>query len=351
MVTPRAFTLFACLVGVLSVSCTTATPPAPSHAPAALPGTMLAVTSDQTASSIVRYGPADATSANLDSPIDPEAVNRSTIAGVATSTGSLFVVANSRALQAFELPAGAAAAEPLGPSLRVRSDQEPTVQISEAGAVVATCREISVLPLPAADRWRSVGPGCWGALDPSGSRVAVGSAGGHVLLHTFDTGRTPSLLFDLSDLSGTLDTDAPVELVGAPAWGPEGIAFFVRAGDQLGVFVRTDAGDMVEVLQERYTNVYRVPRLAWQPDGTMLAISDDVGPNPAVLRVFDMATGDLRALSMFPVGYSGIQWAPDGASIAVLTGTGALIVVDLNGTWLLRRETDWKQLLGWEADA
>jgi dipeptidyl aminopeptidase/acylaminoacyl peptidase len=108
---------------------------------------------------------------------------------------------------------------------------------------------------------------------------------------------------------------------------------------------------MIEVLQERYTNVYRVPRLTWQPDGTMLAISDDVGPNPAVLRVFDMATGDLRALSMFPVGYSGIQWAPDGTSIAVLTGTGALIVVDLDGTWLLRRETDWKQLLGWEADA
>ena len=100
--------------------------------------------------------------------------------------------------------------------------------------------------------------------------------------------------------------------------GAGGLAFFVRAGDQLGVFVRTDAGDMVEVLQERYTNVYRVPRLAWQPAA---ADPRDLrrrrAETGAVLRVFDMSTGDLQALSMFPVGYaacSGRPTAPRSAS-------------------------------------
>jgi hypothetical protein len=350
MAPPRAIARLACLVAVLAASCTTSTPPAPSATPPPLPGELLSVTSDQTTSSIVRYRPLDASSATIDSPIDPEAVNRSTIASVATPEGTLFVSANTDELQAATLPTGAEAAADLGPSLDVRAEQEPFVQITEAGAVVATCDDVLVLPLPAADRWLSVGRSCWAAIDPTGSRVAF-EAGGHVLVRSVDGRATPSLLFDLSDLSEPLGTHAPVRLVGSPAWGAEGLAFFVRAGDQLGVFVRTDAGDTVEVLQERYTNVYRVPHLAWQPGGTSLAIADDVGPNPAVLRVFDMADGVLRALSMFPVGYAGIQWAPDGASIAVLTGTGTLLVVGMDGHWLLRRDTDWRVLLSWEADA
>jgi hypothetical protein len=348
MAPPRAIARLVCLIGVLAASCTSTTAPPPAHAPPPLPGELLSVTSDQTASSLVRYRPADASSATIESPIDPEAVNRSAIAGVATPDGSLFVSANSRALHAYSLPAGTDQVEELGPSLDVPAKEEPTVQISEAGAVVATCDDAFVLPLPAADTWRSVGASCWAALDPTGSRVAVES-GGHVLVHGLEGGGTPSLLFDLSDLGAPLGTHAQVRMIGTASWGPQGLAFFVKAGDQLGVFVRTDAGDMVEVLQERYTNVYRVPRLAWQPGGTILAISDDVGPNPAVLRVFDMSTGDLRALSLFPVGYAGIQWAPDGTSLAVLTGTGTLLVVNMDGTWLLRRETDWRELIGWSA--
>ena len=170
---PRAFATLACLLGVLAASCTSATTPPPVHTAAPLPGDLLSVTSDQTATSIVRYRPADASSATIESPIDPEAVNRSTIAGVATAEGTLFVSANSRETQAYSLPTGSDQVEPLGPALDVRADQEPSVQISEAGAVVATCDDVEVLPLPAADRWRSFGPSCWAALDPTGSRVAV----------------------------------------------------------------------------------------------------------------------------------------------------------------------------------
>jgi hypothetical protein len=347
MTPPRAIARLAGVACVLLVSCTSSAPTTTRHAPPPLPGELLSVTTDQTASNLIRYRPADASSQTLDSPIDPEAVNRSTIAGVAAADGSLFVTANSKALQAYALPAGADTAQPLGPSLDVRSKQDPAVQISPSGALVATCDDVQVLPLPAADRWISAGAGCWAALDPEGANVAI-EAGGVVVQRSLDGGRDRPL-FALADLAGPLGTRAPPRLVGAPSWGPQGLAFFVRAGDQLGVFVRTDAGDMVLVLQERYTNVYRVPRLAWQPDGTSLAISDDVGPFSAVLRTFNMKTGSLHALSLFSVGYSGMQWAPDGTSIAVLTGTGVLLVVDLGGDWLLRRETDWNELIGWSA--
>ena len=44
-----------------------------------------------------------------------------------------------------------------------------------------------------------------------------------------------------------------------------------------------------------------------------------------------------------------MQWAPDGTSLGVLTGTGTLLVVNMDGDWLLRRETDWRELIGWAA--
>jgi hypothetical protein len=347
MAPPRAIARLIGLV-VLMTSCTADAPPPQRPGPPPLGGRLLSLTSDQAASSLIRYRPADASSVTVDVPIDPEAVNRATIAGVTTSDASLFVAANSRALQAYSLPVGSGGIERVGPPLDVRADQLPSVQITEAGALVATCDDVRVLPLPAADAWRSVGPGCWAGLDPDGTGVALSPDGRHVVRRPLDGGGEQPL-FELSELSRSLATDARPRLVGAPAWGPQGLAFFVRAGDQLGVFVRDPSGRIVEVLQEVYTNVYRVPRLAWQPGGTVLAISDDVGPHQAVLRAFDSATGELRALSMFPVGYAGMEWSPDGGSLAVLTGTGALLVVDLEGNWLLRRETDWRELLGWEA--
>jgi hypothetical protein len=346
MAAPRATARLACLIGVLLTCCTGTTAPPPSPTPPPLPGDLLSITSDQSASSLVRYRPADASSETIASPIDPEAVNRSTLAGVSTADGSLFVAANTRSLQVYSLPGGDTQVAELGPALGVRADQDPSIQVSEHGVVVATCDDVWFLPLPTDDRWSGLGPGCWAALSPDGTSVATSPDGRRVVQHSRN-GPTPTI-FELSDLKESLGTDAAPRLIGVPSWGPQGLAFFVRAGDQLGIFVREDSGDITEVLQERYTNVFRVPRLAWQPGGTMLAISDDVGPNTAVLRVFDMETGELRALSMFPVGYTGMQWAPDGASLAVLTGTGALLVVDLNGTWLLHREADWRGLLGWE---
>jgi hypothetical protein len=94
-----------------------------------------------------------------------------------------------------------------------------------------------------------------------------------------------------------------------------------------------------------------VPRIAWQPSGGLLAIADDVSPSGAVLRVFDPSAGKLTAISLAPVGFAGTAWAPDGTSVALVTGAGELVVVDLEGGWLLQRETDWRGVLGWSGAA
>jgi hypothetical protein len=87
--------------------------------------------------------------------------------------------------------------------------------------------------------------------------------------------------------------------------------------------------------------------LAWQPNGTILAISDDVGSAGPILRTFDTVDGNLSAVGSDVIGFAGMAWSPRGDALAVLTSASALIVVRLDGTWLLRRETDWQRLLSW----
>jgi WD40 repeat protein len=156
-------------------------------------------------------------------------------------------------------------------------------------------------------------------------------------------------LFRLAALRSDLGSGsaAPV-LVGGSAWSErDGLAFSVRAGDQLGVFVRTPEGTIVEALQEPYANTFRTPRLAWRPGGGTLAIADDVGPGGSVLRLFDPSADSLRTIALDPLGFAGMAWSPDGGTIAVLTGSSALLVVDPSGRWIVRVKTDWKGLIAW----
>lgn len=335
------------LVTAVCLSCTTE-PPAPTQpSPEPPVGELLTVTGTQYGSSLIRYRFSDGSAETFPAPIDPEAVNRATVTGATTPDGSLFLAVNGDVAQVYRLVAGSQDPVALGPPLPVHQ-KEPMLAIDDAAAVVADCDAVHVLAMPDARRWTTVGPGCWAAASPDGGAF-VTSPDGRTVLQRSATSRGPDdLLFDVRDLVPSLGrVGGRPKLVGTPTWSPTGLAFLVRAGDQLAVFVRNAAGEMIEVLQEQYANVYRVPHLAWQPNGSMLAISDDVSPSGAVLRVFDATTGELRAVSLAPVGFVGTAWAPDGSSIALLTGGEKLVVVHLDGTWLLRRDTDWKALLGW----
>jgi hypothetical protein len=340
----------ACLLAVAAacVSCTGApSQPARPSPPAPVPGELLGVTGTQASTSLVRYRLPDGPAETFAAPIDPEALNRSALAGVSTPDGSLFVTAVRRAAQVYELAAGASDPSPLGPPLAVRTD-EPMLSVGERAVVVADCASVRILALPDARRWVTVGQGCWGAVSPDGRSVVVAPDGRRVVEVSPSGDGRGEVLLDVRDLAPALGpgSESP-RLVGTPAWGPGGLAFVVRAGNQLAVFVRGPEGRIAEALQEPYLNPHRVPHVAWAPDGDVLAIADDVGPSGAVLRTFDPSSGELRAVSLAPVGFAGIAWAPDGESIALLTGAEQLVVARLDGTWLLRRATDWDALLGW----
>jgi WD40 repeat protein len=158
----------------------------------------------------------------------------------------------------------------------------------------------------------------------------------------------PKKLLDTSALASVLPRGLPdPTLVGPPAWGPGGIAFTIRSGNEVATVVRTTSGHVDTVFREAYMNKSQLPRLVWQPDGNLLAIADNMGPSGGVLRLYDPASQHLQAIGLDLLGFSEPQWSPDGTSLASLTSAKALIVFDVRGEWRFRVETQWRDLLAW----
>jgi len=343
----RVRTVAALVLAVaLAASCTST--PAPRRSgpsPVPLAGTLLAVGGGTP--SIIRYAFPSGTVTRLPSPIDEEASNRGSFAGAAAADGgAALVVASAGRARAWTLGPGADAPTPAARALPIGADEEPTLALEGSTAAVATCAGVWSASVEGQARWRRVGSGCWTAIGPGGEvawlradRVVAESGGG---------GRVRTL-FGLDDLRASLGVgSARIELVGGAAWDDaDGLAFTVRAGNQVAVFVRSPDGRIREALQERYGNTFRTPKLTWRPGGGLLAIGDDVGPGGSVLRLFDPATAELRAIALDPLGFAGLAWAPDGGSIALLTGSSSLLVVRPDGEWLTRVKTDWKGLVAW----
>jgi hypothetical protein len=334
-------------VALAAISCTSSSPPAgPTAGPLPLSGTIVAV--GGASASIVRYVFPAERATTIDSPIGDEAANRGTFEGVAQGGGaSAFVTLDGGQARAWRLTPDASGPSALEGALPAGTSSDSTLGIGQDRAAVATCDGVWTTSLRGHTGWERVGSGCWTAVGPS-SDVALVSDGAVIAPRPGGAGPSRTL-FRLDDLRRPLASDAatPV-LVGDAAWDEEdGLAFSARAGDQLGVFVLTPDGTLVKVLQERYSNTFRVPRLSWQPGGGMLAIADDVGPGGSVLRLFDPTTGELRAAALDPLGFTGMEWSPDGTAIAILTGSSALLVVDPTGRWIARVKTDWKGLLAW----
>jgi hypothetical protein len=334
-------------MAVFAGACTTTPPNAPPTFRAApLTGTILAVGGES--KSIVRYVLPSEAATTIVSPLGDEAANRGTFDGISGGVGSAtFVAVNGRSARTWVVPPGGTGTSSVAEPLHLGTSRETVLAIGDGRAAVATCAGVWTTPLQPRARWVRLGKGCWVAVGPGGE-VAFSRDGDAVV--SIAPGRgVPRQLFRLHDLRGVLGTtSASPVLVGNTAWtAHDGMAFSVRAGDQLAVFVRTPDGEIVPALQEQYSNTFRVPRLAWRPGGGLLAIADDVGPGGSVLRVFDPSTGTLRAAALDPLGFSGMEWAPDGSAIAILTGSSALLVVDPNGEWISRVKTDWKGLLAW----
>jgi hypothetical protein len=322
------------------------------EAPVGLFGSIDSLVATSSASSIERMDLSSGEVFTVKAPVPVEAVNLGAVASWTGSGRSWLVAAGEHDVQTYEVTPGRSPV-PVGPKLRF-SGSSPEIAIGSSGAVVATCRGVFTRSLTTTGDWVRAGEGCWAAVSDDGHSLAYSPDGRHLVIGSFDgSNQGPTQTVDLEralrPLLGGQASD--LRLVGRPAWSDAGLAFVVRARGQVAIFVRQPSGKIVKVLQEVDANTYREPRLAWQPNGTALAISDDVGPAGAVLRIFDTSDGSLRAVGADVIGFAGLLWSPDGEALAVLTSASALVVLALDGTWLLRRETDWKRLMSWTGPA
>jgi hypothetical protein len=333
----------------LVASCTSHPGSLPATPSPVVPGQLLSVASGPEGMSLIAYELQDGAASTLGAPIRTETAARLQVTGVGTADGWLFMSPSGRSTQTYELHHGGSTVSKLGPPLETRGDRVE-LSISAGAAVVADCHEVWVLTLPAAGHWSPAGSGCWGALSPDGRSVAS-SPDGHTIVTASPTGGRAHAVFDAHDLAGTLHAPQLPRIVGSPVWGDPGLAFLVRAGDQLAVFVREPDGSTVRAYQEEIAPTAPMPHLAWQPSGGLLAIADDAAPSGAVLRLFDPVSRTLTALTFAPGGFAATTWAPDGSSIAVLTQPGQLVIMALDGGWLLRRDVDWNNVLGWSGSA
>jgi WD40 repeat protein len=308
-------------------------------------GTILAIGSSP---SVVRYALPSRIATSIPAPIAEVAANSGNVAA-APAEGDVtnLMTATDRTARAYRI-SSVGAAQPLGPSLPLPDNSPATVSTNDRTAVVGACTAVWSFAFASGSRWIRVGRGCWAGPSADG-RTVLFSPDGKSIVRRELRGGDDHILFRTAELERSMSvSDVPL-LVGSPASGPTGTAFAVRAGDQLGVFILDGSGTAIPVLQEPYSNTFRVPRLAWQPSANVLAVADDVGPGGGVLRLFDARTRVLRTVALDPQGYAGMRWSPDGTSIAALTSSSSLVVVDPSGRWLLRVKTDWRGLLGWTA--
>jgi Tol biopolymer transport system component len=244
---------------------------------------------------------------------------------------------------------GRAGVSKVGPKLGIDSDPSE-LAVSSNAAVVADCQAVWVLRLPSAKRWSRIGTGCWGAASPDGRSIAFSPDGHQIMISSSDGGRIHRIL-DVHDLAQSIEPSSVPRIVGLPVWGGGGLAFLVRASDQLAVFVRKPDGRTVRAYQEEFVPTSPTPHLVWQPAGKLLAIADGMATSGPILRLFDPATSSLTALTFAPGGFAATTWSPDGSSIGLLTQPGQLIIVTLDGQWQLRRDVQWDNVLGWSEPA
>ena len=179
------------------------------------------------------------------------------------------------------------------------------MQISEAGAMVGDLRRRGGHAADHRGPLALLGPRTAGRRSIHGLEVAV-VAGGHVLQHKLEGRDTPTLLFRTVRPRGAAPhprdaRDGRNAVVGTG--GPR----VLREGRRPARRVRPDrrrrhGRGPAGAVHERLSRA--AARVAAQQHN--ITISDDVGPNPAVLRVFDISTGDLQgAVRCSPLATAG----------------------------------------------
>jgi len=146
---------------------------------------------------------------------------------------------------------------------------------------------------------------------PKGSRLAL--FGGETLS-----------VFDAS--TGQMTELATTEWT--PVWSPDGtkLVFGERGGSIFSIDVRT--GERSLLVRLPGENLDSVDEIEWSPDGTRLAILNDLVPGLGRLYVLNADGSGIRVLAE-DVLVSGIDWSPDGTRIAFTESHGLVNEVNV----------------------
>jgi Tol biopolymer transport system component len=143
----------------------------------------------------------------------------------------------------------------------------------------------------------------------TGARLAV-IRGSTLFVIDPSTGQTTELASTVGDVTSV------------PAWSPDGtrIVFGARGGSVYSIDVRT--GERSRIVQLPGEDLDSIDGIEWSPDGSRLAIYNDLDPGDGVLFVLDLDGSDIRVLAD-DVFVFGVDWSPDGSQIAFTEDHGA----------------------------
>jgi Tol biopolymer transport system component len=136
----------------------------------------------------------------------------------------------------------------------------------------------------------------------AGARLAVIRGFGLFVIDP-STGQTTELASTIGDITS------------APAWSPDGrrIVFGARGGSIYSVDVRTGERSLLVRLPGEHLD--SVDGIAWSPDGSRLAIYNDLDPGSGRMFVLNPDGSDLVVLAEDEFVF-GFDWSPDGSRIA-----------------------------------
>lgn len=130
-------------------------------------------------------------------------------------------------------------------------------------------------------------------------------------------------------LDGALETLTDDGRSLMPIWAPDGESIaFLRRGDPEIELVEMNLATRALELHATLVSDQPVGVMAWHPGGQSIAFTDRIDGRKLV-RVVELASGQVRELPGGRVGDSDPAWRPDGTGVAVAhTETGTIVLIE-----------------------
>jgi hypothetical protein len=326
------------------VACDTAAPPSgpPSQPVPALAGSVLAA--GRSFDTLVRMDLPDLLPVDLPLPDEAGAVVDAVWDG--DSAAAVAMLRLRDGTQQLYRIAQDAEPDPIGPLVR-ESIVGGSLEVSGDTALYVRCgvddpSSASVLDLGSPTAYRFLVETCLATMSPDGSVVAYAPPDARSIL-TVPTGGSaePTTLVRLADLTDLFgDAAADLTVFGPLVWSDSGLAFGVALEEGQAVVLVPEGGEPMLVTPKGLPPPVTFGRqrflvgLAWNPDGSALAVSA-LTQNEAVLRTVDPSTGGASVLALDGEALAEPTWSPDG-EVLVSQADQSWLFVGGDGSWVRR---------------